>query len=55
MADTNEKKLTFLFYSGSGDDPKVLKKVKKNYPNARVIVTKEPKTHNEQLDKLKDL
>ena len=51
----SEKKLTFLFYSGSGDDPKALKIIKKNYAHARVIVTKEPKTHSDQLDKLVDL
>ena len=46
------KKLTFLFYSGSGDIPKVNKKIQKFYPEAKVMVLKEPKHHIEELDKL---
>ena len=46
------KKLTFLFYSGSGDMPKAKKKIDKNYPDAKIVVLKEPKTHGNELDKL---
>ena len=53
--DFKDKKLTFLFYSGSGDYPKAAKKVKKLYPDADIIVLKEPKSHENELDKIKDL
>lgn len=50
--DLKDKKLTFLFYSGSGDIPKVNKKIAKLYPNAKVVVLKEPKTHESELKKI---
>ena len=53
--DLKNKKLTFLFYSGSGDMPKVNKKISKLYPSARVIVLKEPKSHESELEKIKQL
>lgn len=49
------KKLTFLFYSGSGEVPKVNKKIEKIYPNASVIVLKEPISHQEELSKISNL
>ena len=49
------KKLTFLFYSGSGEVGKALKKIDKSYPNAKVIVLKEPKSHDNELVKIVDL
>ncbi|MCR5647041.1 MAG: hypothetical protein K6F81_02025 [Acholeplasmatales bacterium] len=51
--DFNNKKLKFIFYSGSGEAKKVFKKINKDYPNAEVITLKEPKKHLEELDKLK--
>ena len=53
--DLSNKKLTFLFYSGSGDNPKVLKKIYKNYKDANVVVLKEPKTHLTELSKIESL
>lgn len=53
--DLSKVKLTFLFYSGSGDIPKVAKKINKEYPNAQIIVLKEPKTHESELEKIKEL
>lgn len=50
--DFKDKKLSFLFYSGSGDRPKVMKKINENYPNSEVIILKEPKTHVDELDKI---
>lgn len=49
------KKLTFLFYSGSGDMPKAKKKIDKNYPDAKIVVLKEPTTHEKELDKIQEL
>ncbi len=49
------KKLTFIFTAGSGKGPKALKKVNKLYPNAKVIILKEPKKYNEELEKVKEL
>ena len=53
--DFKDKKLTFLFYSGSGDQPKAAKKVKKLFPEANIIVLKEPKSHEAELEKIKEL
>ena len=53
--DFTGKKLTFLFYSGSGDSPKAAIKAKKLYPDAEIILLKEPKTHDEEFEKIKEL
>ena len=50
--DLTNKKLTFLFYSGSGEMPKVYKKINEVYPEARIIVLKEPKTHETEIAKI---
>ena len=52
QTDFKGKKLSFLFYSGSGDIPKVMSEIKANYPTSNVIVLKDPKTHENELDKL---
>ena len=49
------KDLTFLFYSGSGEGKKAEEKVKKNFPNAKILFLKEPKKYNDELRKLKDI
>ena len=46
------KKVTFVFCSGSGEGEKALKKVNKLYKDAKVIILKEPKKHPEELKKL---
>ena len=51
----DDKKVTFVFYSGSGDMPKAKKKIDKLFKDAPIIVMKEPKTHDNQLAKLEDL
>lgn len=48
------KKLTFLFYAGSGEGKKALKRVNKEYPDAKVVFLKEPKKHLDELNKLKN-
>ena len=57
LLNTNleNKKLTFLFYSGSGDIPKVNKRIEKLYPSANVVVLKEPISHQEELSKISNL
>ena len=53
--DFSNKKLSFLFASGSGEGEKALKRIKKEYPDAQVLFLKEPKKHQEELDKLNGL
>ena len=50
--DFTNKKLTFVFYSGSGTGKKAEKKIKKLFPKANIIFLKEPKKYNEELEKL---
>ena len=50
--DFTNKNLKFVLYSGSGEAKKAIKKINKNYPNASVIILKEPKKHIEELEKL---
>ncbi len=47
-----EKKVCFVFYSGSGTSPKATEKIKKLLPEASIIDLKEPKKDNEELKKL---
>ena len=51
--DLKDKKLTFIFYAGSGTGDKALKRVNKEYPHAKVIFLKDPKKYPEELNKLK--
>ena len=53
--DLNSKKLTFVLYSGSGEAKKAVKRIQKEYPNAKIILLKEPKKYPEELEKLKDI
>ena len=50
----NDRKLTFVFYSGSGTSSKAEKKVKKLYPNAKIINLKEPLKNENYIDVLKN-
>ena len=54
LAKTNldNKNLKFVLYSGSGEAKKAIKKIIKKYPNAQIIVLKEPKKYNEELEKI---
>ena len=47
-----DKKVKFVLYSGSGEAPKALKRINKEYPGAEVIILKEPKKYKEELSKL---
>ena len=50
--DLNNKKLTFILYSGSGEGKKALKKINKKYPEAKVIFLKQPKNNEKELEKV---
>ena len=52
--DLNNKKLKFILYSGSGEANKAVKKINKNYKDAKIIILKEPKKNIEELKKLED-
>ncbi len=46
------KELSFIFYAGSGEGKNALKRVNKEYPNAKVLFLKQPKDYPEELKKL---
>lgn len=50
--DFHNVKLSFVFYSGSGEAKKVSKTLTKLYPDAPYLCMKEPKSHPEELKKL---
>ena len=47
------KKLSFVLYSGSGEGRKALQVINRNYPEAKYTFLKEPKSHLDELKKLK--
>ena len=49
----DNKKLTFILYSGGGSAPKTVKKINKKY-NAKVIELKEPRKYPDNLKKLEE-
>ena len=48
----SSKKVSFIFYAGSGEGKKALKRVNKEFPEAEVFFLKEPKKYPEELEKL---
>ena len=46
-----DKKVTFIFYSGSGTSPKATEKVKELYPEANILDIKNPKDNLDSLDR----
>ena len=50
--DLSNKKVTFVFYSGSGEGKKALKRINKEYKDAKVIFLKEPKKYPDELKKI---
>lgn len=50
--ELNNKKLSFVFYSGSGEGKKALARIQKEYPEAKYVFLKQPKDYPEQLKKL---
>ena len=55
QTDFSNKNLSFVFYSGSGEGKKAEKKVKKLFPNAKILFLKEPKKYEKELEKLGNL
>ncbi len=47
-----DKKVRFIFSSGSGTGKRALKRVNKEYPSAEVLFLQEPKKYPEQLNKI---
>lgn len=54
LKETNleNKKVTFILYSGGGFGKKATKKLSKKYPNSTIINIKQPKKFNEELNKI---
>lgn len=50
--DLNNKLLTFVLYSGSGEAKKAYMKILKKYPTAKIIILKQPKNNLSELDRL---
>ena len=46
------KQLSFIFYAGSGEGKQDLKRINKEYPNAKIVFLKQPKDYPEELNKL---
>ena len=55
QTDLTNKKLSFVFYSGSGEGKPAEKKVKKLFPDAKIVFLKEPKKYEKELEKLGNL
>lgn len=55
LVDFKGKKVTFLFYSGSGTGKKAKAKVHALYPDAQILFLKEPKKYEEELARLDPL
>ena len=50
--DLNNKKLKFILYSGSGTAKKATATILKMYPDASIIIIKEPLNHIRELEKI---
>ena len=50
--DFKDKKLSFIFWSGSGTSPKATEKVNKLYGNIKIINLQEPKNNEKELKKV---
>jgi len=50
--DLNNKKVSFILYSGTGKSIKATEFIKSKYPNSKIIELKEPKINNNELNKL---
>lgn len=51
----NNKLITFILYSGSGEAKKAYKMILKKYPNAKIIILKQPKSNLSELDRIEGL
>lgn len=57
LKNTNleNKLLTFILYSGSGEAKKAYQKILKKYPSAKIIILKQPKSNLNELDRIEGL
>ena len=55
LTDLANKKLTFVLYSGSGSGPKAKERIQKEFPQAQVIELQEPKSKENEFEKLVNL
>lgn len=53
--DLEDKVVKFVLWSASGEAKGAIKFINKKYPNAKVVVLKEPKKNESELEKLKGL
>lgn len=53
--DLSGVKVDFVLYAGGGSAPKAEKRLKKEYPNAKVVVLKEPKRYPSEPEKADQL
>ena len=50
--DLNNKKITFILYSGSGQVNTAVEYIKNNYKGSKIIQLKQPLNNKQELDKL---
>ena len=50
--DLKNKKLDFIFYSGSNKNNKITKYINKKYPDSKIIKLQEPKKNKEELKRI---
>ena len=50
-----DKKVSFVVYSGSGTGKHALKRIQKEFPDAKTIFLQEPKKYPGELEKLKEI
>ena len=53
--DLSNKKVSFVFYSGSGTSPEATKKVNELFKGVMIIDLQEPLKNEKELDKIKEL
>ena len=52
LLNFSEKRVSFVFYSGSGEGKKAVKRLQKEYPGISYTFLKEPKKYPDELKKL---
>ncbi|MBR4496535.1 MAG: hypothetical protein IKP12_05335 [Acholeplasmatales bacterium] len=57
LKNTNleNKLLTFILYSGGGEAKKAYQRILKEYPTAKIIILKQPKSNLGELDRIEEL
>ena len=57
LRDVNldNKKVSFLLWSGSGEGKGAVKLINKKYPSSKIVIMKEPKKYEDELKKTEEL